>query len=286
MFFLRVFVIITLTTSAIYQVTPARDEPELSSLADRLAHEFQVPSEQGLSPKVVVIDFSNQDGMTSVLGERLAEGLADKLAERLGPEHVVAHSDLRGYLLSSGISPFDLQISEVALWNAEKMGANAVVRGQLHSSSEKETTLTVELVRASDEKQLTKASANLSLTDEMKNLADKPLNWPSTPDVAVPCANKLGDQFKAQGMKPPKCISCSEPSFTKEAREAKYNGRVVLKAVIDEQGRAGSAIIIKGAPYGLDATSVSAIKQWQFEPVRKGGKPVSACIVIEMNFHR
>jgi TonB family protein len=99
----------------------SQNEPALGTLADRLAHEVQVRSK--LTPKIVVVDFANQEGIPTVLGDHLAELLSNALGERLGPEHIVTHSELRRYLISSGISLFDLQTNEVAMWNAEKMGA-------------------------------------------------------------------------------------------------------------------------------------------------------------------
>jgi hypothetical protein len=157
MFFLRVFVIFVVASSALGQST-APYESELSALADRLTHEIQLPRKHAPSLKILVLDFPNQRGIANVLGQRMSESLSDLLAERLGPEHVVAQKQFRAALLSAGISPFDMQNNDIAFWNAQKTGANLIVFGQLHSSGT-ETTLMVQLVRASDKKELSTAYA-------------------------------------------------------------------------------------------------------------------------------
>src|ERR1700693_4907622 len=109
MFFLRVFVIVVLASSALGQST-APYESELRTLADRLAHEIELPGKHApTSLKILVLDFPNQRGMANVLGQRMSESLSDLLAERLGVEHVVDQKQFRAALLSAGISPFDMQ---------------------------------------------------------------------------------------------------------------------------------------------------------------------------------
>jgi protein TonB len=36
--------------------------------------------------------------------------------------------------------------------------------------------------------------------------------------------------------------------------------------------------------HGLDDQAIAALKQWQFEPGRKDGRPVSVRVTIEMRF--
>src|ERR1700730_15115861 len=121
MFFLRTLVIFALTPSAFGQNT-AQYESELGTFADRLWHEIQLPRKHAPSPRVMVVDFPNQRGIANVLGERMSESLSAALAERLGPQQVVAQKQFRADLLSGGISPFDMQAKDVALWNAQKAG--------------------------------------------------------------------------------------------------------------------------------------------------------------------
>lgn len=286
MFFLRAIVVFALTSSALGQ-SGAPYESELGTLADRLAHEIQLPRKHAPSPKVLVIDFPNQRGIANVLGERMSERLSEALSERLGPEHVVAQKQFRADLLSGGISPFDMQDDDVALWNAQKAGANLVVFGRLRSLKT-ETTLTVQLVRASDEKELSEASTDLSLTEDVRSLVDKLPAWRFDPEVVVPCLVTAPDAvtalFKSAGVSEPKCIYCPPASYTDEARKAHRQGRVKFDAIIDEQGRVSSATLVKGDPYGLATQAMKVAKDWRLNPAMKNGKPVRVCTQIEMTF--
>src|SRR6266849_7834902 len=287
MFFIRAFVIFALTSSAHGQNT-APYQSELSTLADRLAHEIQLPPKHAPSPKVLVIDFPNQRGIANVLGERMSESLSDALTDRLGPEHVVAQKQFRADLLSGGISPFDMQAHDVALWNAQKTGANLIVFGHLRSSKT-ETTLIVQLVRASDAKELSTASTDLSLTEEMRSLVDKLPAWRFDPDVAVPCLVTARDAvvavFKNAGVSEPQCIHCPPASYTDEARKAHQQGSFKFDSIIDEQGRVSSSTLVKGDNlYGLATQAMKVAKDWRFKPAMKNGKPVRVGSQIEMTF--
>jgi TonB family protein len=128
----------------------------------------------------------------------------------------------------------------------------------------------------------------LSLSEETRNLLDKPLDWPASPNVVVPCIgaqrNIVVAAFRAAGVNEPKCIHCPTASYSDEARRAKYQGTVKLNIVIDETGHVRSVIIIKGDSYGLDAEAVSATKKWRLEPATKDGTPVVVCTPVEMTF--
>jgi TonB family protein len=288
MFFLRALVIFTFTASVLGQTT-SRHEAELDTLADRLTHEVQLLTRKhNYFPKVLVIGFLNQEGKVDTLGEHLADVLSDALVERLGPADVVGRKQFREHLLATGISPFDLQDNDVALWTAGKAGANLVVLGHVRTS-EQTTTLTVELTRDSDAKKLTTASTDFSLAEETRSLLDKPVDWPASPDVVVPCMGSHRDAvvaaFRAAGTSEPKCTHCPPASYSDGARVAKYQGTVKLKIVVDEKGHVRSTRIIKGDSYGLEAQTLNTTKQWQFDPAIKDGKPVAVCLPIEMTFH-
>lgn len=287
MFFLRVLAIFVLASSALGQ-SAAPIESELSTLADRLAHEIELPKKHAPPLKILVLDFSNQRGMANVLGQRMSESLSDLLAERLGPEHVVAKKQFEAALLSGGISPFDMQNNDVAFWNAKKARANLIVFGQLHSSGT-QTTLTVQLVRVQHKEELSTASTDLTLTEETRSLVDKFPAWRFDPDILVPCLVTTRDAvaalYKTAGVSQPKCIWCPQAPYTDEARKARYQGAVKFDAIIDEQGRVSAATLVQGDDYGLSTQAMTAAKNWRLAPATKDGKPVRVCVQIETTFH-
>jgi periplasmic protein TonB len=83
----------------------------------------------------------------------------------------------------------------------------------------------------------------------------------------------------------PSCVYCPDPKYSEEARKAKYQGTVVLQAVITPDGRATDIQVVKGPGLGLEEKAVEAVKQWRFKPaIGPAGKPVPVIVPIEVTF--
>lgn len=74
--------------------------------------------------------------------------------------------------------------------------------------------------------------------------------------------------------------------YTEEAKKGGIQGSVYLDAVVLTDGTVGEVRVTRSldAKYGLDAQAVKALKQWQFKPGTKDGKPVPVRVDIEMTF--
>ncbi len=86
------------------------------------------------------------------------------------------------------------------------------------------------------------------------------------------------------GVKAPTLLAKVEPQYSEEARSAKYQGTVLLKVVIDVDGKAKDMEVINGLGLGLDEQAVLAIRQWKFNPGTRDGLPVPVLAQIEVNF--
>ena len=75
-----------------------------------------------------------------------------------------------------------------------------------------------------------------------------------------------------------------QPQYTDEARAARVQGTVELRATVREDGTVKVDNITKGLGYGLDEAAVAAVEQWKFDPGKKDGKPVSVMTSILVNF--
>ncbi len=82
----------------------------------------------------------------------------------------------------------------------------------------------------------------------------------------------------------PKLVKKVEPEYTQAARDAKVQGTVQVIAVIGTDGHASDIKVERSLDPGLDDNAVKAIEQWQFEPGKRKGKPVSVQARIEVNF--
>lgn len=83
----------------------------------------------------------------------------------------------------------------------------------------------------------------------------------------------------------PLCLYCPDPEYSEEARKAKYQGTVVLWAVVDETGRPRNIRVVKSLGLGLDEEAVRAVQTWRFRPSERFGKAVPVAFRIEVSFH-
>jgi len=87
------------------------------------------------------------------------------------------------------------------------------------------------------------------------------------------------------GVSAPRILYAPDPEYSEEARKAKYQGTVVLLAVIGPDGRPREVRVQRSLGMGLDDKAVEAIRKWRFEPARKDGVPVAVEVHVEVNFH-
>jgi periplasmic protein TonB len=84
----------------------------------------------------------------------------------------------------------------------------------------------------------------------------------------------------------PSCLYCPQAKFSDEAVKAKYQGVVLLLAIITPDGRATDIHISKGLGLGLDEEAIKAVREWRFKPaLGPDGKPASVRVPIEVDFH-
>jgi TonB family protein len=92
---------------------------------------------------------------------------------------------------------------------------------------------------------------------------------------------KAGD-----GVSLPQVIRQVGPQYTSEAMAHRIEGVVVLDVVVKADGAVGDVNVTQSldAVYGLDAAAVKAMKQWEFKPGTKDGKPVAVRVEVKMTF--
>jgi len=83
----------------------------------------------------------------------------------------------------------------------------------------------------------------------------------------------------------PKKISGPHPEYTEEARSAKIKGKVVVKVLIDKQGRVAYVDPVKELSHGLTEMAIEAIEQWVFEPAMLDGEPVPVEYILSTEFN-
>ena len=84
--------------------------------------------------------------------------------------------------------------------------------------------------------------------------------------------------------KAPSILHRKEPKYTKQARNSRIQGNVLLGVEVWEDGLAHNIRVIRGLGWGLDENAIEAIKNWRFVPGVKDGKAVRTRAQIRVSF--
>ncbi|MGD1094851.1 MAG: TonB family protein [Bryobacteraceae bacterium] len=85
-------------------------------------------------------------------------------------------------------------------------------------------------------------------------------------------------------VKAPPIVYKSEPSYTKEAREAGREGTVMVSLVVGEDGVPRNLYVVRPLGFGLDDKAIEAVAQWRFQPVLLNGRTVSVPTTVGVDF--
>ncbi|PYV17061.1 MAG: hypothetical protein DMG21_09555 [Acidobacteria bacterium] len=86
------------------------------------------------------------------------------------------------------------------------------------------------------------------------------------------------------GVSAPSCYYQPEPPYSEEARKAKYQGVVVLLAVVQPNGTISDAQVLKPLGMGLDEKAEQTVKTWKCHPGEKNGTAVPVRVTVEVTF--
>jgi TonB family protein len=88
-----------------------------------------------------------------------------------------------------------------------------------------------------------------------------------------------------KGVSVPEVIYSPEPSFSDEARKAKFQGIVMLLVVVGKDGRPYNVRVGQSLGMGLDEKAIEAVRNWRFRPATFNGQPVATQIAVQVDFH-
>jgi TonB family protein len=80
-----------------------------------------------------------------------------------------------------------------------------------------------------------------------------------------------------------KAVSKSAPEYPAIAKQARAEGRVVVRVLVDEHGGISSASAESGHPL-LQQAAVNAVREWRFSPTLLSGQPVKVSGLVTVNF--
>jgi TonB family protein len=87
------------------------------------------------------------------------------------------------------------------------------------------------------------------------------------------------------GVSAPTVIYKVEPQYSEEARKARYQGTVILEAIVQKDGTVQIVRVVRSLGFGLDEKAIEALRQWKFNPAKQNGVAVPVALNIEVNFN-
>jgi protein TonB len=86
------------------------------------------------------------------------------------------------------------------------------------------------------------------------------------------------------GVTLPVVVKEVKPAYTPRAIAARIEGSVLLRTVVLADGSLGDVEVVKSLDPELDEQAFNALKQWEFQPGTRAGKPVAVRIHCELTF--
>jgi protein TonB len=103
---------------------------------------------------------------------------------------------------------------------------------------------------------------------------------PAAPSAGVPALARIRVGGNVQATK---LIAQPKPSYPGEAKQARIQGVVKLRAIIGKDGAIENLDVISGHPL-LVAAALGAVRQWVYEPTLLNGEPTEVETQINVNF--
>ena len=107
---------------------------------------------------------------------------------------------------------------------------------------------------------------------------------PGMQTVGAGPQNQTVHKVSEKGVTAPKVLHKIEPAYTKQAKDAKIEGTVVLNVEVHPDGRAHNMRVERSLDPGLDQNALESVEQWRFSPAKENGEPVAVAATIEINF--
>jgi periplasmic protein TonB len=85
-------------------------------------------------------------------------------------------------------------------------------------------------------------------------------------------------------IEPPALVHRVEPEYPRAAVAAHIEGRVILEAIVDENGRVTDVQVLRSAGSILDHEAITALRQWRYAPLTLNGINVRFALTVTLSF--
>jgi protein TonB len=87
------------------------------------------------------------------------------------------------------------------------------------------------------------------------------------------------------GITSPRVTHQVTPVNKPDDRGFRISGTVLVGLVVSSKGEPKDVHVVKSLDKDVDQTAVDAVKQWTFDPAKKGDQPVAVRVTVEIRFH-
>jgi TonB family protein len=258
-------------------------EAQLDSLASRITGKIKKANRDETPAKILVFDFTwKTPESSSRFGTLLADRFSEMLKSKNGVE-IIDRQLLKDYLKKNYTNIEDLNSNLLCLEFAKDIGATTIIRAQLVEKPNQQLNVTLQAVgyalslHDNAEFGITKDMED-ALSQQVPSYSRQLYSIPSEPGVLV-----IGSKT-IEGVSPPSCISCPNPSYSVAARAEKLQGTVILSIVVTAAGLVTSIYVVKPLPGGLTQQAAETVKDWKLKPAMKDGQPIAVRVDIETTF--
>ena len=246
------------------------------ALLDSRAAEMAGLIERSPQNSVLVCDFSGPKGLTA-LGVQLADNFSESLVRAAGGKIQVIDRSLLPKAFEETWIPREIagdRNLDYAI--AKQTGVPNFITGRLSTTGD-EISLSLELHRLNDVTYSRSLEASFDATPSLLTLLDTKMEYPLQNGYPVEGTG---------GYSEPKCVDCPNAPFNDAAVVRKFQGTVTLIALVGADGKVTSVHVLKGLPYGLDASTIQAVRAWKFVAATgPDGKPAATRVLIDVTFH-
>jgi TonB family protein len=232
---------------------------------------------------ILVANFVDRFGNTSLLGMQLADALSAQLAGK--GVRTIERAKLQGFLEEERI-PSKLLDDRAMAWLASRLSASAVLIGRLEQEG-MGVHLRVRLLNAHDaanqEGEIGVDQTVRGVQDADRFLAPVETFGDLAHSLTTPQGEKIFTAGK-DGTTMPSCYVRPDPEYSEEDRKAGFQGTIVLDMTIRPDERVEDIEMVRGVPFGLNDKARKAVGRWRCKPGLLNGTPVLTRVPVEMSF--
>jgi TonB family protein len=103
--------------------------------------------------------------------------------------------------------------------------------------------------------------------------------------TAAVAISPVGQQSRQPGVTMARATHTVQAEYTEEARNAKREGTCTLSLIVGVDGKPSNIVVTKKLGMGLDQKAIEAVRQWQFEPARRNGRPIPSGLILTIRFN-